>query len=500
MNKLEVLQDISFGNQIAEEERDVLRSYFVETNTWRKILRNEIDIIYGPKGSGKSALYLLVQDNKEYLTKNKIILVPAENVRGDPAFKAIALDPPASEREFTNIWKLYFLTLIARAVNQNDFNSKIAKKFISIMQESNLLLSETSTLGSILKFVQSYIKKMGNPSAFEGSVSVGEATGTITGFSGRIIFEELGEEDAKSGKVSASELFNMAESVLQEADHKIWILLDRLDVAFDEASDLERNALRALFRAYRDLRSCNNLILKIFLRTDIWERISDSGFREATHLSRDLRIKWDKNSLKNLIIRRVLGNDSVIKFYDIDKDKILGSSDLQQDLFLKMFPDQVEVGEKQSSTFDWLIKRTADGTGQNAPREIIFFLNNLVEKQAQILERGESEPDGTWLFDRATFKQALPELSEYRIVKVLYSEYPDLKKYIEALKTEKTEHTVLSLSKLWNVDVTQARTIASRLKDIGFFEERGSRSAPSYWVPFIYRPYLNLVQGKADDN
>jgi hypothetical protein len=94
-----------------------------------------------------------------------------------------------------------------------------------------------------------------------------------------------------------------------------------LDVAFDESSDLERNALRALFRAYRDIRKYDNIVVKVFLRTDIWERIADSGFREATHISRDITLKWDKNSLQNLIIRRLLSNRKVLDFYGVKRER-----------------------------------------------------------------------------------------------------------------------------------------------------------------------------------
>jgi hypothetical protein len=33
--------------------------------------------------------------------------------------------------------------------------------------------------------------------------------------------------------------------------------------------------------------------------------------------------------------------------------------------------------------------------------------------------------------------------------------------------------------------------------DIGFFELRGTKQEPVYWVPFLYRDALNLVQGEA---
>lgn len=56
----DVLNQLNFGQRVAEDEVDVLESYFVETDHWRKIAADEVDIIYGPKGSGKSALYFLL--------------------------------------------------------------------------------------------------------------------------------------------------------------------------------------------------------------------------------------------------------------------------------------------------------------------------------------------------------------------------------------------------------------------------------------------------------
>ena len=91
---------------------------------------------------------------------------------------------------------------------------------------------------------------------------------------------------------------------------------------------------------------------------------------------------------------------------------------------------------------DWLIKRIADSRNEPAPRELIFFLNKVVEKQTAKLERREEEPEGETLFDRAAFKEALPELSEYRTTKMLYAEYPEYKERIENLRGEKAEQTL----------------------------------------------------------
>ena len=494
--KRDVLHDLSFGNQIAEEEKDTLKDYFVQTASWQKILRGEIDVIYGPKGAGKSAIYVLVQDYVDYLFDKNVLLVSAENIRGDPAFKSLTTDPPTSEREFTNLWKLYFITLIARALDEYGMKGAGVERLRTVLEQNGLLASKTTTLGAILKAVQSYVKRYSSPSSIESGIEVSE-TG-FPKFSGKLTFEDPTPENEKKGFVSIDQLFSLANLALDGARYKVWVLLDRLDVAFDESSDLERNALRALFRAYRDIRKYDNVVVKVFLRTDIWERIADSGFREATHISRDITLKWDKNSLQNLIVRRLLNNRKVLDHFGVKREEVLEDYKAQSDFFYRVFPEQVELGEKQSSTMDWVIKRSTDSRNDPAPREIIYFLNKAVEHQNARLERGEEEPSSEALFERVVFKEALPELSEYRTTKMLYAEYPEQKKYIEKLRGEKAEQNISSLSELWEVSDDEARRVAQKLTDIGFFEQRGSRENITFWVPFIYRPYLNLVQGKAD--
>lgn len=60
MGKREVLRATTFGKRVAEEEGDELSTYFVETDQWKRISEGEVDIVYGAKGSGKSAIYSLL--------------------------------------------------------------------------------------------------------------------------------------------------------------------------------------------------------------------------------------------------------------------------------------------------------------------------------------------------------------------------------------------------------------------------------------------------------
>ena len=298
------------------------------------------------------------------------------------------------------------------------------------------------------------------------------------------------------GIESIDALLQLANSALRKySKYNVWILLDRLDVAFAESFELEQNALRALFRVYLDLLDFDHIKLKIFLRTDIWNRISRGGFREASHITRHVTITWERSSLLNLIVRRALHNEAVLSYYDVDSDAVLASTQSQEAFFFRLCPYQVDVGRNKPTTLDWMLSRTRDGTQLNAPRELIHLLSSLRTQQLRRFELGEPPPDSEAMFARPVFKQALPEVSEVRLTQTLYAEHPDLRDSIEALRGQRTSQRPATLSGLWRIDEEEARHLAEQLVDVGFFEQRGARDEPEYWVPFLYRDSLTLIQG-----
>jgi hypothetical protein len=170
----------------------------------------------------------------------------------------------------------------------------------------------------------------------------------------------------------------------------------------------------------------------------------------------------------------------------------------QEKFFYRMCPGQVDVGLKKPNTIDWLLTRTRDGTTTNAPRELVHLLNSLREAQVRRLEVGEPDPEGEQLFDRPSFKEALPEVSKVRLEQTFYAEYPAQKEWLEKLRGEKTMHTPDTLAAIWSISPEVAKTRANELAAAGFFEARGDRQSPEYWVPFLYRDALDMIQGAAD--
>jgi hypothetical protein len=494
MNKRDVLATVTFGQRIAEDEVDTLVSYFVETDQWRKVISGQADVIYGPKGSGKSALYSLLRKKREELYARDIIPAAGENIRGTPVFEDLVADPPASEDQFRSLWKLYFLSLIGTGLLIVKIDNEHSKSLRSTLEGADLVHTEWSLKRS-LRAALDYARRVDSVS---GGLKLNPVSGQPEGVEAKVTLREPSSEQRKLGFMSADTLLELGDKAFREAGKKFWIVLDRLDVAFAESSDLEANALRALFRVYRDMAGLENISLKIFLRDDIWARITSAGFREASHITKSITITWDTRSLLYLVIRRALYNDGVREFYNVEPSAVLASVAEQEKLFYRMFPPQVERGERKSTTLDWMLARTADGTDKTAPRELIHFLSAARDQQLKLLERGEAEPEGEFLFDRNALQAALPEVSKVRFQQTLCAEHPLLKPILERLEGEKTQQTPITLSKIWHVSEGEALKRAERLAEVGFFQKRGSKEQPLFWVPFLYRDALNLVQGQAE--
>lgn len=493
MTKLEILKSIDFGSRVAEDETDRLIEYFVETDQWRRIFDGEIDIVYGPKGSGKSAIYTVLIRKENELFDRDIVLRSGENPSGTPAFQGLVTDPPTTEEEFIALWKLYVASLVASIITDFGIENAAAKKLIDVLSDSGLI-PPPGTLGARVKRLLEYVRR---GIRVETDVTVDPATG-VPVMKGRVVFTEPSVEQAQRGFISVDDLLATADDALAQEALTAWLLFDRLDVAFSGSPNLERNALRALFRTYLDVQRHRHITLKIFLRTDIWTEITAGGFREASHITRTVTIDWTRAALLSLTLRRLLQSQKVCEYYDVDPQTVLASADSQESFIKRVFPLQIDTG-RNPETFDWIIGRSADASGRAAPRELIHLLIEARNHQIEQLEAGGIPPDEERLFDRQAFRAALPAVSKVRLEQTVYAEYPDLKEYLEALRDQKATQHVASLSDIWGVDSAEAAPIARRLVEVGVFEELPRSEGSEYRVPFLYRPALGVIQGRAED-
>lgn len=427
MTVTEILKATNLGDGVAERERDKLQDYFVRTEAWEMLYQGRIDLIYGSKGTGKSALYLLLLENKKDLQERNIYLIPGEEISGDPVFQNIKRSENFTEDEFRHIWKMYIISLIGNTVRRDEQNKT---KFVAILkrlQDEGLI--PLDGLPRIFKAALDRVLKSKHtieiPHAGSYSVILGEPT----------------PEEERQGKISVRTLLQEIDSILLELGIEIWILFDRLDVAFTDP-EVETPALRALFRVYLDFAVYKQIKLKVFLRDDIWERITrEQGFREQSHITRSYHIRWTPEALRHLILNRFFNNPAIEDYAKLKRD-MLENAKIQEAAFYSIFPNQVESGPKKPKTFDWILKRVQDGKQNPAPREVINLMRFAREQQVRLGEIGGtgSNPDGHLISGNA-LTLGLDEVSKARI-DTLWSEYSELRKYIELFRGGKTEHSI----------------------------------------------------------
>ena len=498
MTKRQVLEQSTFGKRVAEEEAEILSRYFVQTEQWKRLLSGDVDIIYGPKGSGKSALYsLLTREFEKLRLERRVVGIAAENPRGTPAFRDLVDDPPASEEQFRYLWKFYFLSLLAGYVNLHCITQGLhddqVENTVNILVDAGLMTTKFPvSLKSALKRALDFVKS--RPVSLEGIVKP-DTTGTPA-VSVRITFGEPTNEERKLGFISSDEAFQNLTDFLKNQNITVWLMLDRLDVAFTENSTLEKRGLRALFRTYLDLLAYERIGIKIFLRDDIWRRIVAEGFREASHITRSMTIVWDLASLQNLIVRRALYNPSMCEFYSVQPEDILSSAAKQSEFFYKMFPSEIIKGK--GKTLAWMLSRIADASKNPAPRELIHLLQVARDNQLRAYELGVAEPPEAQLIGRGAIQESLPEISRVRFNLTLCAEYPALRSAWLKMENGKTAQTLQSFSRLMDVTEEKGLTLAEEMVEAGFFVKKIEKGEQIYWVPFIYRDALNMVQGKAD--
>lgn len=400
--------NVTFGDRVAENESHDLSAYFIRTEHWEKVRHGKVDVVFGAKGAGKSALYTLLFNDADQLQCEGITLISAEKPTGQTVFSEIKNTPPTTEAEFVTLWKTYICQLIVQQLQESGNCTDRAAEAKDKLIEAGLI-EEKNTLKRFVNSAMSFARRIINIESIEGGAA---PDGTI--FTGKITFKTPTTEKRKLGFVSVDELLEILNGHLSEKSLKYWVLFDRLDVAFDQDADLEKNALRALFKTYRDIEDLDAISLKIFLRDDIWKRITDEGFRESSHITRTTTISWSPQSLLNLIILRAIRNKKIAEDYNVNAKQITQSHAEQRSLYYKIFPEQVDVGEKQSDTFDWILNRVKDGFGNAAPREVIHFHNEVVNCENDAISIGASKAESPNIFSRPSIKAATSEVQGNR--------------------------------------------------------------------------------------
>ncbi|GEP07607.1 P-loop ATPase, Sll1717 family [Methylobacterium oxalidis] len=481
----ELLRRLDLGNSVAEFDEQ-LEEYFVETETFRSLINNRSDIIAGDKGTGKTAAFRILSKRYAKIPElRNVEVLTAFNPQGNPIFTQLGEKGPLEEAEYVRLWKAYILSLAGNwllDVYDGEFTAGMGEldallRGLEAREQTappqNIFRRIVGKVGGLFAWKSAETQVAISP---EGSYTFGPKVDMATG------------EKRNDASIPVEVALRKLDESLREANLTLWIALDRLDEAFHGFKEVEIPALRGLFRAYLDLLEFNNFRLKLFVRRDLFRRVTEGGFVNLTHINaRKFEIIWDEEDLLNLLCRRIRKNNDFCSSAEINDVS-------DQEIFDKLFPDQVDQGTRKPKTWTWAMRRIRDGNDIKPPRNLIDLIEmaKLAQLRTEERETRQYSSDSP-IIEAESLRRALKQLSEQRVNDTLLAEAGQLSPIIEKFRGGKAEHNDASLSIALSTPIGDLRSIVKPLQEIGFLEAvKGN-----YKVPTLYREGLEITQGKA---
>ncbi len=488
MDTREVLNLLDVGNSVAEFDQS-LEKYFVENEAFNSLISDRADIIAGDKGTGKTAVYRILQKRYAALPELKgVEVIAGFNPSGSPVFQKLVQQQRLSEGQYSSLWKTYFLSLVGNWL----LGIVDEEKSPNLTQLDNLLTktglrSADDKAATVFSKIINTIQKVFKPKSAELEFTISETGVPIV--TPRIHF---GQSDSTTDEeVSHENSLRLLNDCLKETDLKVWVAMDRLDEAFQGFPEIEIPALRALLRTYLDLLEFDQLRLKLFVRRDLFRRIIGDGFVNLTHINaRKKEIIWDEADLLNLLTRRIRDGQDFLQ-------RVSGGSATDEQLFYRIFPPKVDQAERKPTTLNWVMSRIRDGNDVRPPRNLIDLVEMAREEQMRADARSPRtlEHDSILITSDA-IKAAQVRLSTQRVEDTLMAEAgAETASRIDRFRGAKAEQNNSSLSAMLGLNDEELSKTIRHLKEIGFLEEIRARN--TWKVPMLYREGLEVTQGKA---
>jgi hypothetical protein len=484
-----LLRQLNLGNSVAEFD-EALDRYFVETEAFRALILDKADIIAGEKGTGKTALYKVFKQRYASIPQLKQVEVVAGfNPAGNPVFQRLAQVQSLSEGQYVTVWKTYLLSLVGNWLLElygPDLTARM-RRLDALLVSVGLRSSDDSAQTIFSKLVNVF-SRFTSPKSAEVQLTLSESG--IPVVTPKLEFESEHPSSDRPDVIPHENALGDLNAALDEVDLTVWIVLDRLDEAFQGFPAVELPALRALLRAYLDLLAYPRIRLKLFVRNDVFRKVTQGGFVNLTHVNaRRIEIVWEEEDLLNLFSRRV--RDSAEFLEEVG---LTGRTD--REIFDQIFPKQVDQGARKPTTWNWMMSRIRDGNGIKPPRNLIDLAIKAKEAQLRSEDRNPRQYSReVALIEADSVRKAHRVLSEQRVQDTLLAEAADLAPMIERFRGGKAEHNDSSLAHVLGVPEASVRNTVKPLLDMGFLEE--IKTSRTFKVPLLYREGLEITQGKA---
>jgi cellulose biosynthesis protein BcsQ len=460
-----IIDSLQFPEVNAADQRQDLSLLFQRTTDFERFLDDTTCLIRGRKGTGKTALYWLFLQHKSVAQKlahgrldNTIFLSAhgrfQESRPSRDEFQIIHQNLQQNSGTWEAFWRAY---LLLRCHQENLFNfpkGKKGAKFSDLKKILNdlprerwqsectqalLLLSTNSELRLIIK----------------DSIDI------------------LLNEEARNNS------------------QKMWFLYDDLDEDFPEGGEVRQQALTGLFQLVQscDANRLTEIRFKIFLREDIWNRLS---FDNKSHFTgRDIILQWTRIDFLRLALRQAIQSENFKNLVDrispVAVESIDQASEDAIDKALEiLWGSRRRGGNRAKNVSRWVYERLTDSSDTTFPRSLSILLKGAKEHELTYKGKSSSKFRTDRLLQGKSLEFGLKKASEKRCEEIK-EEYPDLTKFFDSLKGKLAFLSKEQLQTVWQEsahDIADFEEFASFLSEIGIIEWREKEKR--YKVADIY--------------
>ena len=472
-NRLELIKSLNFPERDAASILDAdFDAIFQKTADFERCLDDQIWVIRGRKGTGKSTLYTLLTKYKKNAEKysrrslNYIDIISGHGSSNEfkltlKHFSIIQSELIKKEIDWLAVWRAYAIVQIYR-------NYPYLKRILDIL-EMKPLVSQLNDYFNITTHNNWELKHT----------------------------EKLLEfvTDKYLTDLCSYALILLDSGLREQKDKILWLLYDDLDQDIQENSPWQQEALGGLMHFIYDANNQNlyQIRFKIFLREDIW---SNLVFTNKSHFGeeRTLNLQWGERDFFRLAYRLTIGGSSEFKNF-VNRIMPLADNELdesdEETLRQALSPLWGLRQRKNQNAYvaQWVYSSLTDSSGNTYPRSLTILLRKAKEVELE-QKQGKNAPSDH-LLRWNSLTDGLDAASIERC-DAIRNEYPDLSEFFNQISTLKSLFKEEILKEIWQKTIANNQppmpfdAFVKRLKAIGVLESKKYNTKYDYAIAKLY--------------
>ncbi|MEK7728861.1 MAG: hypothetical protein AAB354_10640, partial [candidate division KSB1 bacterium] len=354
------LTKIDLGRDEAEQDQR-LREYFLKTSHYTNALSGKKTIMIGRKGSGKSAIYTLMQ--VELAESGALVIPITPDQYSWSALKDYQEKGILPVQAHANAWKLTLLSSIVWKLN-----------------ESKLILRNSKLIDYYRYMQDAFIPDQNN---WFFNVA-DKAKRFLGGVKTQWVSLDWGETGTIATPLRITEEIKALLRAELPADRPTRIIIDRLDDSWDASKESEYLII-GLLKAANELNAAfaGRVLITVFLRSDIYDNLF---FDDQDKLRQyEETLQWNNDDLKAVVCERVRVSLGL-------------NGQANEQVWRNLFSPKLYRSRAQAEKY--IIDRTF-----KRPRDIISFVRFAIEVAIRN-RHGMIEPSDTRIAEEENYSQS----------------------------------------------------------------------------------------------